>query len=146
MLSRDTLHGWSKDKAELMGLPHIGARYIGRRHELVQSYCTVCGRPATNAHHVVPIRCGHTFKLKDYELKSPLIALCGSGTTGCHGRFHSGALVARWHWLDDRYEDAWWSGELLDKYGPHSIDLHRFGIWEIHDRDTGASTLHMTKE
>ena len=40
-------------------------------------YCVVCGRPYPTGHHVVRrSRCGHD---------GPVIDLCGSGCTGCHG-------------------------------------------------------------
>ena len=39
--------------------------------------CVVCGRLATNRHHVVPRSLGGH--------DGPTVALCGSGTTGCHG-------------------------------------------------------------
>ena len=65
---------------------------------------------------------------------SPLFALCGSGTTGCHGKFHDGGLRAEWVWRTGAAEEAWWSGTMLREYPPHSPDLYMFGYWAITDR------------
>ena len=68
-------------------------------------------------------------------LRSPLFALCGSGTTGCHNGFHGGsALTARWMWDDPQYERWWWDGILLEQWGPHAEELYGFGFWRIEDR------------
>ena len=83
-------------------------------------------------------RGGKTFRLVTpngvWELRSPLFALCGSGTTGCHGKFHDGGLRAEWVWRTGAAEEAWWSGTLLREYPPHSPDLYMFGYWAITDR------------
>lgn len=71
-----------------------------------------------------------------WDLRSPLFCLCGSGTTGCHGKFHGGArLKAEWKWRSTAYEEAWWNGELLQTYGPHSPGLYEYGYWLVTDRD-----------
>lgn len=41
--------------------------------------CVVCGRPAATGHHVLPRGRGGD------DVAENLVALCGSGTTGCHG-------------------------------------------------------------
>ena len=136
-LTMKDLDGYSYDKARLFGLPHIGAKYLpdtaGRQWKITTDKCQVCGRPATNAHHIVPRRCGHVYHHPaGFWLSSPLIALCGSGTTGCHNGFHGGAsLKITWEWLKPEYEPLWWSGELLKRYGEHSPKLYRFGYWVI---------------
>ena len=62
--------------------------------------------------------------------------LCGSGTTGCHDKFHGGArLKAEWRWRHPVYEEAWWTGQLLQVYEPHSPELYEYGYWLITDRD-----------
>ena len=138
------LNGWSLLKADMMGKPHLGARYTvpPRRYERLSENCMVCGRPAANCHHLMPLGNGRSFTLRTdrgtWTLHSPLMALCGSGTTGCHGLFHSGVLAARWFWRSQTDEDRWWSGELLEAYGPHSLELYRHGGWGVLDRKHGG--------
>ncbi len=141
------LHGLSRDKAMLYGLPHIGARYTrtgrkwrsdgARKYERTQEWCWICGQRATNCHHVVPVSNGAVFELDspsgDFPLRSPLFALCGSGTTGCHAKFHAGLLKARWAWDMPEFERAWESGELLARYTPHHPALYCYGQWEVED-------------
>lgn len=147
MVDMARLHGLSLEKAECYGKPNVGARYFGntpKAYERTEDTCCICGRPATNCHHVVPLSVGQTFWLTtsvgSWELKSPLFALCGSGTTGCHNDFHGGSrLRARWVWDHGSYERAWWSGELLSEIPPHDPALYRFGRWEVLDRETGRT-------
>lgn len=91
-------------------------------------------------HHVARRSWGETFRLVTprgtWDLRSPLFCLCGSGTTGCHEKFHGGArLKAEWKWRSTVYEEDWWSGELLQTYGPHSPGLYEYGYWLVTDRD-----------
>lgn len=139
------LKGLSIEKAELYGKPHIGAFYEGSgisTNRLTEgARCMVCGRPATNSHHVPP-RSRGTFTLStergDYELKPSLFALCGSGTTGCHNGFHGGArFFPEWAWNTPEAAESWWTGELLSMFEPHSTLLYAFGHWRVHDRQTG---------
>lgn len=149
MLTSSQLKGLSKEKAMLYGLPHIGARYIkpgtSPSYERISDTCAVCGKFATSCHHIVPRSYGRVFKLETptrgtYALRSPLFALCGSGTTGCHNDFHGGAMLkARWVWDSQSYEDAWWSGELLARYGAHSPELFNYGCWEIENKRLGIT-------
>ena len=45
ILQASQLRGWPKERAELYGKPHLGARYTGKRsYELLQDRCCVCGR------------------------------------------------------------------------------------------------------
>lgn len=128
---------WSWSKAELMGLPHTGARYVGSsgRYELASGECCICGANATNAHHVVPLRNGRICRRETpsgfIDVRSPLFAVCGHGTAGCHGEFHSGRLRAFWVWYTDEGERLWRSGELLQMYGAHAEELFKFGAWQI---------------
>lgn len=140
ILTREQLRGMSRERAELYGKPHIGCRYLGSRYELTRPRCIVCGRPASNCHHVAHRSWGRTFRLEtpngSWELLSPLFALCGSGTTGCHGGFHGGArLTAEWRWRSEESERMWWSGELLQGYRPHDPGLFRHGYWAIKSND-----------
>lgn len=153
MIDKSQLRGMSKEIAELYGKPHIGARYVGSdrskamRYERIYDACFLCGRLATNCHHVVPRGKGQVFTLSTpkgtWRLRSPLFALCGSGTTGCHNGFHGGALYrARWVWDDPTSEEAWWSGELLSELTPHSPGLYLHGRWEIDDGRSGLTIVY----
>lgn len=141
ILDAGQLRGWTKERAELYGKPHLGARYTGRkRYELLQPRCCVCGRRAQSCHHVAHRSWGLEFPMVTpngtWCLRSALFALCGSGTTGCHDGFHGGArFKAEWRWESEVYEEAWWSGELLREYGPYHPSLYEFGHWVIHDRN-----------
>lgn len=66
--------------------------------------CCVCGKwrgvssPLARTHHIPPIGTGR----RD-EWQGARIALCGSGTTECHGLYHAAKLElkcieGRWHW------------------------------------------------
>lgn len=140
ILQASQLRGLSKERAELYGKPHLGARYThGKAYEALSPRCCVCGRRAGSVHHVVHRSWGETFRLVTpngtWSLRSPLFALCGSGTTGCHNKFHGGAgLRAEWRWRSTVYEDAWWNGELLRDYGPHHPGLYEYGYWAITDK------------
>lgn len=134
--------------AECYGKPHIRCHYQNnsvrshRRDE--NAACACCGRFATNAHHNPPLSKGEAFTLQTpngtWKLKPSLIAVCGSGTTGCHDGFHGGARYKiEWVWLSEEYADMWWSGELLAIYAPHSKELYFFGYWRITDKLRGRS-------
>lgn len=135
------LRGLSVDAAQKFGMPSIGAHYEGRgvrTNRLDEgARCAFCRRPATNAHHVPNVGMGGRnkgFALHGYELRPALIALCGSGTTGCHNQFHGGAgLRAEWRWRSKVYEEAWWTGQLLEVYEPHHPGLFEYGYWAITD-------------
>lgn len=96
------LRGYPKERAELYGKPHLGAHYThGKAYEALSQRCCVCGRRAGSVHHVAHRSWGETFRLVTpcgtWDLRSPLFCLCGSGTTGCHDKFHGGArLKAEW--------------------------------------------------
>ncbi len=141
ILDARQLRGLPMERAELYGKPHLGARYTGKgRYELTRPRCCVCGRRATNCHHVAHRSWGVEFPLVTpngtWSLRSPLFALCGSGTTGCHNGFHGGAtLRAEWRWRSETYEEAWWTGRLLQVHEPHSPELYDYGYWAITDRD-----------
>ena len=69
----------------LMGRPSVG----GRR-------CCVCGRPATNRHHIVPRSAGRLVE-GGREVPKPTAPLCGMGNaSGCHGLAHRHRLHFRW--------------------------------------------------
>ncbi len=58
----------------------IPAKIRAALHERAGSRCEICSKPANNAHH----RRNRSQGGKD--ALSNLMLLCGSGTTGCHGR------------------------------------------------------------
>ena len=139
------LRGLSVKSAQAFGMPCVGARYEGRgvrANRLEEgALCAFCRRPATNAHHVPAVGIGArnaTFTLHGYRLRPALIALCGSGTTGCHGECHGGLMRIEWVWDEDAYAEAWWSGELLRQFAPHSPMLYELGGWEISRPGTGT--------
>lgn len=139
------LQGLSREWAECYGKPNFGAFYAGanaKTHRMEEgARCAICGKPATNVHHYPPLSKGWTFHMPvedmDIELKPALFALCGSGTTGCHGDFHNGRFRAVWKWDSDEYEDAWWSGKLLRYLAPHDPRLYGYGCWELYDTRDG---------
>lgn len=141
---RKALCGLSVDVAELYGKPHIGAFYVGRSADSNRleddARCAICVARATNAHHLVPRSKGRTFELAGHVLRSPLFALCGSGTTGCHDGFHGGArFKARWVWMAPVAAEAWWSGDLLIDLDPHDPALFELGCYRVSDSVTGKS-------
>lgn len=147
MPTASQLQGLSYDWAHLFGMPNIGAEYddyeAGTYRLLDGEPCAMCPGLATNVHHLVPRSVRKTFFLGGTMLRSPLFALCGSGTTGCHDGFHGGARYkARWVWDDPATEGRWWSGELLGLYGPHSDGLFGLGEYVVTDR-LADTEIHM---
>ena len=151
---RRQLRGLPLAVAELYGKPHIGARYRSgsiRSHAMEPgARCAVCRRPATNVHHAPPVSKG-PFRLVtpagSWELRPALVALCGSGTTGCHDGFHGGGrFEIRWVWDSDDAARAWWDGSLLAELEPHDPAIYGLGRWEIRDRLTGGALGYRGKE
>lgn len=72
----------------LMGKPDIGRD---------SRFCAVCGRPATNMHHIVKRSAGKWVK-DGKEVRKPCVRLCGDGNvSGCHELAHAGRLYFRWN-------------------------------------------------
>ena len=69
--------------------------------DMLGTCCIVCGRYGTNRHHEPPKGLGG-----ERAWHGSLLALCGSGTTGCHGLRHAGRLKLEW-----RNERWMWRGE-----------------------------------
>ena len=96
----------------------------------------------------MPRRCGDFALVTPrgtWRLRSPLIALCGSGTTGCHDGFHGGARYRpEWVWDEPEFEEAWWDGTLLCEHEPHDPALYGYGHWAIADTKTGR-TIEITE-
>lgn len=143
MIAAKALRGVPFEAARLYGMPHVGAAYTSRTG--VDAYrmeegalCPVCGRPATNVHHEPPKGRGRSFALPtpmgDFAMRPALIALCGNGIVGCHGRRHNGLLSLRWEWDDPASEEAWLDGSLLSHgYAPHDARLYGLGRWVAYD-------------
>ena len=130
------LRGLSVDCASLYGMPHINARYerddTDSNRLMAGAWCACCGKPANNSHHEPPRSKGRCFLLVTdwgrFVLKPALIALCGSGTIGCHGARHNGRLRIRWEWDSDENAEKWWSGYwLAHGYMPNSRRLFELG-------------------
>lgn len=138
MIAASSLGGLSREAATKYGMPHIGAEYYG---EGVNAYrpldrprCPVCGRPASNVHHEPAKGSTGTWTLRTkvgiFVLRPALIALCGTGTTGCHGERHAGLLRVSWRWDDPVDEEAWLNGFLLSHgFEPHDPRLYGYGCW-----------------
>lgn len=83
MLSKEWLSLNAYDR-ELLGKPSV-----------LTDGCAVCGRPATNEHHVVFKGSGGVSK--ELERRIPRIKLCGHGNVnGCHGLVHHRRMFFRW--------------------------------------------------
>lgn len=66
--------------------------------------CAVCGRPATNMHHIVRRSAGEWVR-DGKKVPKPLVRLCGGGNaSGCHGMAHDGRLHFRWNEAKSRWE------------------------------------------
>lgn len=61
----------------------------------ISDRCFICGKRATNKHHMVKRSAGELY-IDGRKLKKPEITLCGSGCTGHHGLAHEGKLHFRW--------------------------------------------------
>lgn len=141
MIDSKILRGFSIEDAQSYGMPHIGAHYW---KDNVNSYhrddntCCICGRKATNVHHHPQKGKATSFTLSTeygiFVLKPALFALCGSGTTGCHGLIHNKKVSIQWKWDSKAYQELWFSGYLLS-HGiiPHSPKLFEYGCWLIGD-------------
>jgi len=132
------MNGWSLERAALMGKPHIRAHYVGEgdRHGLDDdAMCVLCGKPATDAHHVVPKGMGGGSRVYVLEtpmgmfpMRSPLFALCRKH----HEWFHQGHLNAVWEWDDEEGKEQWEDGTLLSHgYKPHDPRLYGLGRYVI---------------
>lgn len=136
----EQLHGYSLERAECYGKPHVMSRYVGsgvNNYKLDDNAnCCICGKPATNSHHLPPKGYGIAFvlptKMGQFVLRPALLSVCGSGTTGCHGLIHNKVITVKWVWDEDEYAEAWWDGTFLSHgIKPHSEQLYEYGHWEV---------------
>lgn len=124
----------------------------------IAKVCQVCEcARSTSTHHIIPIGMGGRqsgrsitvnvdycraydqrfgvdvdYPRTSYDVYTPLIALCGSGTQGCHGEFEDGVLEAIWVWDDELCRDLWEAGWMLfHGYAPNDGRLFEFGHYEI---------------
>jgi len=121
-----------QDRLALMGLPHWGLRGDKLHHGAL---CCICGRVATNAHHLIPkgMGGGSTSVLtpSGQRLYSPLIAVCGIGnTSGCHKRFHgANPPKVRWEWKDSYAQRLFENGDIWFYFKSNAPELNAFGEW-----------------
>ena len=155
LLDPSQLRGLPYETAKLYGMPNIGAWYAT---EDVRDYvlsdlssCAICGRQANNVHHEPPR--GRSLCVDDEGKKHPgsfllatpvgkfvllpaLIAMCGSGTTGCHGQRHGGNISIRWEWDSEEEERKWWDGTYLSRgLHPNCSWLFEHGRYAMRRRD-----------
>ena len=146
MIDAKRLHGFTVEDAQAYGMPHVGAHYTAddvNRYERDDDACFICGKPATNTHHHPSKGRATSFTLETpkgrFVSKPALFAVCGSGTTGCHGLIHAGKVKLKWEWDRPEYQEAWFAGEL-QSHGAfeNSPELYRYGRWKVGDGTTWA--------
>ena len=80
------------------------AQMLDKPSVVDEPYCAVCGKPATNKHHVIPKGMGGVSA--ELEKRIPKIRLCGMGNAdGCHGDVH--AKLLHLYWDDDYCGGSW---------------------------------------
>lgn len=122
------LNGLSYDRASLYGMPHIHCTPHG-----IEGRCAICGRRATEKHHMAPKGTGAkylTFTAGEtvIRMESALVALCHR----CHDKFkpQGTEYEVNWYWKDQRSANLFWSGALFEKgITPHSEDLYEYGFY-----------------
>jgi len=145
------LRGLSYETASLYGMPHLGASYarddVDSNRLEPGARCICCGKIARNSHHEPPKSKGRNFLLVtewgQFVLKPALMSLCGSGTTGCHGRRHERRWTVRWEWDSDEIAEKWWSGYWLSHgYAPNSHKLFSLGRY-VFEFDKGEKEVRL---
>ena len=135
--------GISKQRLELMGKPHIGAYYEREDYKTNRlkegARCAICGKPATESHHVVPRSTVHAYTLDTplarFVVMSPLFALC----RGCHDDIHKrGRYAIEWVWEREQYREEWENGHTLAHIcRPANEFLFQQGHYLLTDNFTG---------
>lgn len=87
---------WIRERWRCQSLtvdPRPAARIVDpaarRRALLTHPACAACGNPASNAHHLVSLA------QRGCDTAANLVSLCGSGTSGCHGKVHANDEATR---------------------------------------------------
>lgn len=87
---------WERDPEHKLMFAKPPRRYRATKDEWINFHewraeqpCWICGGRSTNTHHIYPRGQGGDDRLENFA------ALCGSGTTGCHGRIEARDPVAR---------------------------------------------------
>lgn len=116
-----------KKEAEERGVPRWmsehDAHLLDKPSVDQEPYCAVCGRPATNRHHVIEKGMGGVSR--ELERRIPKVTLCGMGNaSGCHGKVH--AHLLHLYWDDDGYGGGRW----VMYETPEPMDDWR--CWEAH--------------
>ena len=130
-------------KLACYGMPHFMAEYTAddtdkyRRAE--GAICVVCGRPATDVHHVPPKSTARSVVMETpagkFVLKPALMAMCRE----CHEAYHRGLVRVRWEW-DEGQRELWESGWLLAHRGfAHGGWLYGHGRWVFWDERTKSA-------
>lgn len=147
-----------------LGAEYVTGWSHGRRnYRRIAEVCCLCDRQrSTNTHHVVGFGLGGhqdntvivvdtkfceeydrvpyllDTKIGSFVLYTPLFAVCGSGTTGCHGKLEDGVgdHIVEWVWYDEVCKELWEKGWMLSHgYAPHDERLFEFGYYRIKDPD-----------
>ena len=140
ILDAGILRGWPRERAELYGKPHPGARYTHGKptRRFRHDAASAAGVPeaCTTWRTGLGARRSAWSRRAALDLRSPLFCLCGSGTTGCHDKFHGGArLKAEWAWRHPVYEEATVDGPAVAGLRAAQPRLYEYGYWLITDRD-----------
>ena len=142
-----------------VGAEYTKGRRNGRRnYERTSDVCAVCDSArSASTHHIVAVGtggrqssrtnevdwafcgaydeafgCEPSTDLTEFEVLTPLIAVCGDGSSGCHGMFESHDLSVEWVWDDADCFILWESGWFLSHgYEPHDERLFEFGCYRI---------------
>lgn len=125
---RISSNGLAYNRASLYGMPHLNCTPHG-----IDGRCAICGRRATEKHHMAPIGKGNkylTVQTSDGPLRmeSALVALCHE----CHDKFppQGWEYSVDWYWKDQRSADLFWSGTLYAMgIKPHSEELFDYGFY-----------------
>ena len=122
------LNGLSYERASLYGMPHIHCT-----PNSITGACAICGRRATERHHMAPKGMGARYLTVQTEngalkLESALVALCHE----CHDKFPPQGFEysAEWVWKDVESANLYWSGALYEMgIEPHSERFYDYGFY-----------------
>lgn len=112
------------------------------RASAATSFCKTAAASAAGAH-----RAATTWRTEAGGLSSSLSrrtarGACEARCSPCAAAARPGATTsstaarasrAEWRWRSKVYEEAWWTGQLLEVYEPHHPGLYEYGYWAITD-------------